>query len=172
MVHSGGINAVAMATPGITLVFSFRVAATMPARPPNSAMSTSHRVGVVRASSSLWASLKGVIQKYSAEENTLITTATSRLRAPFRISWVSKIPTPTPTPMMGPMSGEINMAPMITAVEFTFNPTEQITMANIRIHRLVPRNTTFRETSSTTAEYSWASSVRSNRRRTAPGLMN
>ncbi len=44
-------------------------------------------------------------------------------------------------PLIGPMSGEINMAPMMTAVEFMFSPTEATTMAKIRIQRLVPLNT-------------------------------
>ena len=42
--------------------------------------------------------------------------------------------------MMGPMSGEINMAPMTTAVESTFNPMLAITMEKTRIQRLNPRN--------------------------------
>jgi hypothetical protein len=32
---------------------------------------------------------------------------------------------------MGPISGEISMAPIITAVEFTFRPIEAIKMAKI-----------------------------------------
>ncbi len=42
-------------------------------------------------------------------------------------------PTESPTPMIGPISGEMSMAPIITAVEFTFNPNEAMNMANIRI---------------------------------------
>ena len=34
--------------------------------------------------------------------------------------------------------GEISMAPMITAVEFTFRPMEAIRIAMIRIHILEP----------------------------------
>jgi hypothetical protein len=33
---------------------------------------------------------------------------------------------------MGPISGEISIAPMITAVELTFRPTEAMRMANTR----------------------------------------
>ena len=41
-VQSGGISAVAIATPAITVdVLSLRVCATMPAAPPKNAMSTS-----------------------------------------------------------------------------------------------------------------------------------
>ena len=44
--------------------------------------------------------------------------------------------------MIGPIKGDINMAPMITAVELTFSPKEAMKMANIRIQRLVPLNST------------------------------
>jgi len=44
--------------------------------------------------------------------------------------------------MIGPMSGDINMAPIITAVEFMFNPSEATKIAKIITHKLVPRKTT------------------------------
>jgi hypothetical protein len=62
-VHSGGINAVAMATPGISVVGSFRVCPIMPAAPPKKAISTSQIVGDVRANSSDETSDSGVITK-------------------------------------------------------------------------------------------------------------
>ena len=40
-VHSGGINAVAMATPEITVPFSFLQSSRIPAKPPKEAISTS-----------------------------------------------------------------------------------------------------------------------------------
>ncbi len=42
--------------------------------------------------------------------------------------------------MMGDMSGEISIAPMITAVELTLSPTEATTIAKIRTQRFAPRN--------------------------------
>ena len=51
-------------------------------------------------------------------------------------------PTDNPTPIIGPINGEINMAPIITAVEFTFNPSDAMNMAKIRIHKLAPLNST------------------------------
>ena len=45
-----------------------------------------------------------------------------------------------PMPMMGPISGLINMAPMTTAAESTLRPMEQMTMLKTKIHRLNPRN--------------------------------
>ena len=44
--------------------------------------------------------------------------------------------------MIGPISGETNMAPIITAVELTFNPTDAITIAKTKIQTLTPRNST------------------------------
>ena len=41
--------------------------------------------------------------------------------------------------MMGPISGDMSIAPMITAVELTFSPSEAMKIAVIRIHRLAPR---------------------------------
>ena len=42
--------------------------------------------------------------------------------------------------MMGPINGEINIAPMITAVELTLRPMEAIKMLKTKIQRLNPRN--------------------------------
>jgi hypothetical protein len=44
---------------------------------------------------------------------------------------------------MGPISGDINIAPMMTAVEFTFSPIEAMKIAKMRIQRLVPLKSTF-----------------------------
>lgn len=84
--HSGGIRAVAIATPGITLDFSRRVMPMMPARPPVSAISTSHRVGVVRASSSDRASSSGVTREYRVEVTRLMAAAMPRFSGERRIS--------------------------------------------------------------------------------------
>ena len=75
-----------------------------------------------------------------AEDKTAIPAATPRLMRDLRTVPASLIPTPNPNPMMGPMSGEINMAPMTTAVESTFNPMLAMTMENTKIQRLKPRN--------------------------------
>ena len=44
--------------------------------------------------------------------------------------------------MIGPIRGEMSMAPMMTAVEFTFRPSEAMKMAKIRIHKFAPLNST------------------------------
>ena len=43
---------------------------------------------------------------------------------------------------MGPISGEMSMAPMMTAVELVLRPREAIRIARTRIIMLVPRNET------------------------------
>ena len=68
--------------------------------------------------------------------------AVAKLRNALLSNSKSLIPTPNPMPMIGPMRGEINMAPMMTAAELVFSPKEATKMAKIRIHRLAPRNST------------------------------
>ena len=51
-VQSGGIRAVAIATPGITFDFSFLVIPIIPANPPQEAIITSQTLGCVLANSS------------------------------------------------------------------------------------------------------------------------
>lgn len=48
-----------------------------------------------------------------------------------------------PAPTIGPISGEISMAPIITAVEFTFSPIDAISIAHANIQRLAPLNEIF-----------------------------
>ena len=61
--------------------------------------------------------------------------ATPKFPTDLRTSPKSFTPTPRPTPMMGPISGEISMAPMITAVELTFNPMDAMTMLKTKSKR-------------------------------------
>ena len=59
-VHNGGISAVAIATPGITVfALSCLVCPMIPASPPKKAMSTSKNVGPVLANNSAVGSLTG-----------------------------------------------------------------------------------------------------------------
>ena len=50
----------------------------------------------------------------------------------------SNIPKANPAPTIGPIKGEINIAPMTTAVEFTFNPTDATRIAQAKIQRFGP----------------------------------
>ena len=43
-----------------------------------------------------------------------------------------------PAPTIGPIKGEISMAPITTAVEFTFNPTEAIIIAHAKTQTFAP----------------------------------
>ena len=137
------MRAVAMATPEMTVKgWLLREVATIPANPPKKAMMTSKMVGRVRASNSDCASLNGEIRKYKVDVIRLIITMMMKLRSDFFSKCSSKMPTERPMPMIGPMMGEINMAPMMTAVELTFSPTEATMMAKASTHRFMPRNST------------------------------
>ena len=124
----------------MTLFFSFREPARIPVNPPNNATNTSRNVGFVLANNSLPASSIGEIRKYSAEDATAMPVATPKLTKDFRTVAASLIPTPSPKPMIGPINGEISMAPMTTAVESTFRPMLAITIENTKIQTLNPRN--------------------------------
>lgn len=73
---------------------------------------------------------------------TLKTVAVTKLRKDFLIRSKSEIPNPNPKPIIGPIRGEISIAPMITAVEFIFKPREATKTAKINTQRLVPLNST------------------------------
>ena len=70
------------------------------------------------------------------------TNMSVKLRIDFLSSSKSLMPSERPMPMIGPMMGEMSMAPMMTAVELTFRPSEAIIVAKINTHKLTPRNST------------------------------
>ena len=53
----------------------------------------------------------------------------------------------TPIPTIGPISGEISMAPITTAVELTFRPIDAMNIAHAKIQILAPLNEMFFKTS-------------------------
>ena len=118
------------------------VVATIPAKPPNVAISTSYIVGLVLASNSEYSVRIGVIVKYRKEVIKEAETAYPRFFNERLNSTKSYVAILKPTPVIGPINGEINIAPIITAVEFIFNPTLATNMAKIRIHAFVPLNST------------------------------
>lgn len=61
----------------------------------------------------------------------------------LRRSPVSFMASAKPTPMIGPIKGDMSIAPMTTGIEFTFSPTLAMIIANMRIHTLLPRNSMF-----------------------------
>ena len=48
------------------------------------------------------------------------------------------MPTAKPIPMIGPIKGEMSMAPIITAVELIFKPNEAMKIAKISTQRFAP----------------------------------
>ena len=102
---------------------------------------TSYMVGLVLASSSVgFTSDRGETRKKRVDAARDISTIIIRFLPELRNRSTSLVPSARPTPMIGPIRGEMSMAPMITAVEFTFRPTEAMTMEKARIQTLGPRN--------------------------------
>ena len=73
----------------------------------------------------------------------LIPVITNRLVKALLRRPVSFIPKAKPIPIMGPISGDISIAPIITGMELTFNPTLAIIIATARIHTFGPLNEMF-----------------------------
>ena len=86
-----------------------------------------------------------------------------RLRSDFFSRSKSLMPSDSPTPMIGPMIGEMSIAPMMTAAELTFSPSDAIIVAKISTQRLTPRNSTPFEMAATTSSHCAWSSSRLNR---------
>ena len=129
----------AIATPAKAVPFSFLQSSNIPAKPPNKAIRTSYIVGFVLASSSVGLDrLRGVMRKYRKEAMRLITIITRRFLSDDFSRDVSLIPSPSPMPKIGPIRGEMSIAPMITGMELTFSPTEAITMENAKIQTFAP----------------------------------
>ena len=53
---------------------------------------------------------------------------------------MSLIATDIPIPKIGPIKGEINIAPITTAVEFAFKPIEAMKIEQIKIQDVCPLN--------------------------------
>src|SRR5574344_1394002 len=129
-VQSGGMRAVAMATPDITVPFSFLHISNIPAQPPNRAISTSYMVGFVRARSSVGLlRLRGVMRKYMNDDRNAIVIMMRRLLTAVFRSFASLIPSESPIPKIGPISGEISMAPIMTGIELTLSPMDAMIQA-------------------------------------------
>lgn len=117
----------------------------------------------MRASSSHWASLNGLSRKYRNDTTRLINVAIKRFLIDFFNSGKSNVPKAKPAPKIGPINGEINMAPMITAVELTFSPTEAMTIAQANIQALAPLKEILLMTFYSTFSFSSSSLCRSKK---------
>ena len=96
-------------------------------------------VGLVLARSSVGCSkVRGDTMKYSVEANMDTMTITRKFFKAFFSKSVSLVPRPSPKPMIGPIRGEMSIAPMMTGMELTFKPIDAITMAQMRIMTFGP----------------------------------
>ena len=69
-------------------------------------------------------------------------TARPMFLRPLRRRGKSWMPMPRPMPIIGPMSGEISMAPITTGVLSVFRPREATNIAKMSVSNCVPRNET------------------------------
>jgi len=68
----------------------------------------------------------------------LTIVAMARVRK-NRFNWLkSFVAAANPTPTIGPIRGEMSIAPMITAVEFTLSPILAMKIAKMSVQRLEP----------------------------------
>ena len=100
-------------------------------------------VGLVRAIISAVGVSSGVIRKYTVELIRLMTTCVPKRISARRSSRRSLTAREYPIVMIPLISGDISIAPIITAVEFMFSPMEAISAARHSIHMLGPWITVF-----------------------------
>ena len=82
--------------------------------------------------------VRGDIIKYMNDTKMLMATITSKFFNPSFKSVALLVPNPKPIPKIGPISGDMSIAPIITGIEFTLRPTEAIIIEKARIHTLGP----------------------------------
>ena len=73
----------------------------------------------------------------------LMTTITMKFLAAFLSSSVSLVPRARPAPRIGPITGEMSIAPMMTGIELTLRPTAAMMMAQARMMTFGPRKAIF-----------------------------
>ena len=102
-------------------------------------MSTSYIVGLVLARSSVGLlRLRGVIRKYKKDAARLMQTITSRFFPEDLSRVISLTPSPRPRPNIGPIRGDMSIAPITTGMELTFRPMEAMIVAIARIQAFGP----------------------------------
>ena len=138
--HNGGINAVAIATPGITVMavdLLRTVAAITPAKPPKKAINISNTCGLVLLNNSAVSVLIGDTLKKINEANKLATTIIPKFLREVISALKSLEESAYPIPLIGPINGEISIAPMMTAVELLISPIEATMIEQIKIQILM-----------------------------------
>ena len=100
--------------------------------------------GLVLASSSEgFLRFSGLRMKKRVDAAILITTITRKFSIESLTSRLSRMPRPNPKPSIGPMTGDMSIAPMMTGMELTFNPTDAMMIAQARMNTLCPLNAMF-----------------------------
>ena len=69
----------------------------------------------------------------------LISTITMKFLSDSLTRVVSLVPRPRPNPRIGPITGEMSIAPMMTGMELRLRPTDAMTIAQARMKTLGPR---------------------------------
>ena len=129
----------AIATPKITVAtVPFLVRAIIKAEPPKKAINTSLISGSTLPKSSDVAVCNGKNLKNKKAVNKLSTNIVPKLISDFFSVSISFVAMERPTPKMGPIKGDISMAPITTAVELAFSPTEHTKIEQIKIHAVAP----------------------------------
>jgi len=128
-----------MATPKITGdIVPFLVFAIINDKPPKKAINTSLISGCVLESNSEDSSRRGKKEKNKYAVNTLKKTITEKLISDFLRVSKSLIAIDKPKPKIGPINGEISIAPITTGIELAFNPTEATNIEHTSIQALGP----------------------------------
>ncbi len=83
--------------------------------------------------------LSGLSTKYNADASILMPTITAKLRSESLSRCLSRTPRLNPNPRMGPITGDMSMAPIITGMELTFRPTDAMIIAQARMKTFGPR---------------------------------
>ena len=130
------MTAVAMATPGMMVKpFCHLTRATVPAIPEKMAISRSIRFGLVRARISGVNSLSGESQVAKAAMPMTSSTLRKILVRAFFPSCQSARVSASPQARIGPIRGEISIAPMMTAGLLVNNPKSAIRQARNSMSR-------------------------------------
>ncbi len=128
-----------MATPKMAeAMVPLFVLAIISAEPPKKAIKTSRMSGFTLPKSSEVSSLNGNNQKNKNAVNKLNTIMMAKFINDFFMVSISLTATERPTPKIGPINGEINMAPITTAVELAFKPMEATKMEQTNIQAVAP----------------------------------
>ena len=82
--------------------------------------------------------MSGKNEKNKYAVRTLKTTITEKLRTDFLRVSKSLIAIDKPNPKIGPIRGEISIAPITTGIEFAFKPTDATNIEHIKIQAVGP----------------------------------